>query len=286
MKTNNAVFSLVDVMDAIDSASEDFTYYANTQTGEISCYVDPMIGGDEFDEDDFEGDEWINLPDKFDRDDWGAMRDFAYALGGAAGDELLDAIHGSGAFRSFRRSVERMNLLSSWHAYKDERTCRIAVDWLESNGLSWKDDRHESWKRDWHVLLPDALRMGLGISVLDCNISVCKFTEAPADLPGEGFLSVIRTDDELTIVCETESLPKGSDAHEDGWRALKVNGPLDFSLAGILAKISTALAEAGIPIFVLSTYETDYVLVKEDSLRAAIAALRDSGCEIVQAHQE
>ena len=120
----------------------------------------------------------------------------------------------------------------------------------------------------------------LKIELLDCRLSVCRYAEVPEGLPREGFLSVTRTGDEVSVVCETGRAPSGPQACEDGWSALKVLGPLDFSLVGILAGISTMLAEAGIPLFALSTYDTDYILVKEGDLRSAIEALRAGGCEV------
>ena len=75
-------------------------------------------------------------------------------------------------------------------------------------------------------------------------------------------------------MCETNNLPKGYVAREDGWRAFSVEGSLDFSLVGILAKISAALADQNIPLFAISTYDTDCILVKEQNFEAATAALK------------
>ena len=90
------------------------------------------------------------------------------------------------------------------------------------------------------------------------------------------FLSVTCTADELSIVCLDSSVP----AHvrsEKGWVAIKVRGPLDFSLTGILAALASPLAADGIPIFALSTFDTDYVLVKEQDLLRAKKALERAG---------
>ena len=121
----------------------------------------------------------------------------------------------------------------------------------------------------------------LQLEVLECRLSVCKFPEMPAGLPGDGFCSVTRTSDELSVVCETARVPAGALAREDGWRALKVLGPLDFALVGVLARISSALAEAQVPLFAISTYDTDYILVKEDTLQMAADALRSEGCAVL-----
>lgn len=107
-------------------------------------------------------------------------------------------------------------------------------------------------------------------------------TEMPdAGAPGVGgsFLSITRTADELSVVCPEEYAPEGA-AVEVGWRAMKVEGTLDFSLVGILASISAPLADAGVGIFVVSTFDTDYVLVKEASLERAVSALEGAGHEV------
>jgi hypothetical protein len=120
----------------------------------------------------------------------------------------------------------------------------------------------------------------LVLSVLPLHLSVCRFK--PSDmptLPQGSFYSITRTADELSIVCEDVFVPQGYQKIEAGWRALKVEGPLNFSLTGILAALATPLAEAKISIFAISTYDTDYVLVKEENLIKAIEVL-SKFCEI------
>jgi len=90
------------------------------------------------------------------------------------------------------------------------------------------------------------------------------------------FSSVTRTAEELTLVCEEAQVP-GEVKKEGGWRVLKVEGPLDFSLTGVLASLTAPLAREGISVFALSTYDTDYLLVKEEELEKAIQALREEG---------
>jgi hypothetical protein len=91
-----------------------------------------------------------------------------------------------------------------------------------------------------------------------------------------GFYSVTRTGDELSVVCDEASVPDGVTC-ADGYAALMVQGPLDFSLIGILSSISAALAEAKVSIFALSTYDTDYILMKESDKTAAAEALAKAG---------
>ena len=118
----------------------------------------------------------------------------------------------------------------------------------------------------------------LQLKVLGYRLSVCKCAEVPADLLAGGFCCIARTDDEISLVCETARVPEGAISREDGWRAFKVEGPLDFSLVGILAKLASALAAAKVPLFAISTFDTDYILVKGERLERAIAAFVDEGC--------
>jgi hypothetical protein len=104
--------------------------------------------------------------------------------------------------------------------------------------------------------------------------------EIPAQALESEFYAVVKTDDELSIVCD-EGIQVESQESEGGWSALQVVGPLDFSLTGILAGLSAALAEAGISIFAISTYDTDYLLVKTAKLQDAVAALEESGHRFV-----
>ncbi len=90
------------------------------------------------------------------------------------------------------------------------------------------------------------------------------------------FLSITRTPDELSIVCDQSEVPASIQAERD-WRALRIKGTLDFSLTGILASIAGPLAAAGISIFAVSTFDTDYVLVKADRIDEAIGALEAAG---------
>ncbi len=113
----------------------------------------------------------------------------------------------------------------------------------------------------------------LKLAVLDGEYAVHRFT-SESDIPAltGNFLSITRTDDELSLVCDAE-IPLESEKSEHGWACIKVLGPLDFGLTGILARIASVLAEADISIFATSTYDTDYVLVKKDKLSAAQDAL-------------
>jgi uncharacterized protein len=117
------------------------------------------------------------------------------------------------------------------------------------------------------------------LSVLPSRLAVCRLSaDAPIPhLPAAGGLwSITRTADELSLVVPEAEAPAGGPI-EPGWRAFKVAGPLDFSLTGILAALAEPLAKAGISLFAISTFDTDYVLVREVDLERAKTALRAVG---------
>jgi hypothetical protein len=123
---------------------------------------------------------------------------------------------------------------------------------------------------------------GLSLAILSDSFAVCKL-RADEDIPSWGlsgsFSSLTRTHDELSIVCHQELLPEGVQAVR-GWRSLKVEGKLDFTFVGILSSITSSLAHVGIVVFVISTYDTDYIFVKEGDLDRAVAALRNAGHDV------
>ena len=98
-------------------------------------------------------------------------------------------------------------------------------------------------------------------------------------MPQSGFCSVTRTHDELSIICAQDAVPSDVRAERDR-RLLGVDGPLDFSLVGILAQLSTTLADAGISIVAVSTFDTDYLLVREQDVARAVDALTAAGCVV------
>jgi hypothetical protein len=117
----------------------------------------------------------------------------------------------------------------------------------------------------------------LELRMLEGRFAVWQATEAQLDDLGDGeLLSVTRTRNEISVVGPPSAVPPGALA-EDGWRCLEVAGPLPFDVTGVLAAISRPLADAGIPIFVISTFNTDYVLVKEGDVDRAAGVLRAEG---------
>ncbi|HKO58974.1 MAG TPA: ACT domain-containing protein [Thermoanaerobaculia bacterium] len=101
----------------------------------------------------------------------------------------------------------------------------------------------------------------------------------PSWADGQGFVSISRTPDELSIICD-ETRVAATVVAERGWRCLSVEGPIAFSVTGVAASMTGALAAAGISVCLVATYDTDYLLVKEETLSRAIVALRGTGHEV------
>ena len=119
------------------------------------------------------------------------------------------------------------------------------------------------------------------LKALDYNLTVCKIASVgEIDLDAD-FFFIGKTDEELSLVCRTEDAPAQAWKREDGWKGFRIQGMLDFSLIGILSKLTTVLAENRIGIFAVSTYNTDYILVKQENYRKAICALSEAGYTVV-----
>ena len=119
------------------------------------------------------------------------------------------------------------------------------------------------------------------LKILEHSLTVCKVaSEQDFDLSG-AFYFIGRTDEEFSLVCRTEDTPAETLEREDGWRGFRIQGVLDFSLIGILSGISGILAENGVGIFAVSTYNTDYVLMKEEQFEAGMKALAEAGYTVV-----
>ncbi|MCB0404725.1 MAG: ACT domain-containing protein [Bdellovibrionales bacterium] len=121
--------------------------------------------------------------------------------------------------------------------------------------------------------------MSLTLEIIPDLFAICRL-DAQSAIPNwaikSPFFSVSKTADELSIVCEQKDVPPGIKAERD-WRCLKVAGPLDFSLTGILASLAAPLAEKGVSLFAISTFDTDYLLVKSNQLQRAAEALKKAG---------
>ena len=117
---------------------------------------------------------------------------------------------------------------------------------------------------------------------LEYDLSVCKVTaETDIDLSKE-FYFIGKTDEEISLVCRNKDTPANTVERDDGWKGFRIEGVLDFSLIGILSKISGILADNKIGIFAVSTYNTDYIFVKEENFDKAINALKDNGYDVTE----
>jgi len=124
----------------------------------------------------------------------------------------------------------------------------------------------------------------LTLELVAGSYAVCRLAAAeplPAWAGGGPFVSITRTDAELSIVCPQEAVAAGVLA-EPGWRCLRVAGPLGFGMTGVLASLSGPLASSGVSIFVVSTYETDYLMVQERDLERAVDALTRAGHRVAR----
>ena len=119
------------------------------------------------------------------------------------------------------------------------------------------------------------------IKALTDLFSVCKVEAVTQIDLSKDFCFVAKTDEELSLVCPTKDVPGVTSARDDGWRGFRIQGTLDFSLIGILAKISAILAEQRIGIFAISTYNTDYIFVKEENFAKALKSLAEHGYKVI-----
>ena len=122
-------------------------------------------------------------------------------------------------------------------------------------------------------------RNSLTLAFLPDRYTVCRLRgddPVPDWAYSRGFVSITRTQEELSIVCLQDSVPPDVTCRRD-WRCMKVDGPIDFAQTGVLASLAGPLADAGIPVFVVSTYDTDYLLVSESHATRAAEVLTDAG---------
>lgn len=117
----------------------------------------------------------------------------------------------------------------------------------------------------------------MSMELIDGEFSICKTADLSCVDPGMDFCFTGRTDRESSLVCRTRDVPGDVLSRDDGWRMMRVAGVLDMSLVGVLSVISSALAGAGVPMFAISTYDTDYILVKAEMLDRAMLALERAG---------
>ena len=119
------------------------------------------------------------------------------------------------------------------------------------------------------------------IKKIDHNFSVCQVEDYSLVNLNSEYSFIGKTDEEKSLVCITDEVPANVIKRDDGWKAFRIQCVLDFSLIGILAKIAAALADNGISIFAVSTYNTDYVLMKRENYQKALDVLKALGYMII-----
>lgn len=126
---------------------------------------------------------------------------------------------------------------------------------------------------------PTGSTPAVSLTLLPNHLSVYRF-DASTPLQDVGHLSglwsITRTQKELSVVAQHNACPT-ADAEDPGWRCLYVNGPIPFTLAGVVAGLTTAIAQQGLPVFVISTFDSDLLLLRGESLNQSLKALRDHG---------
>ena len=123
--------------------------------------------------------------------------------------------------------------------------------------------------------------MQLNLHKLKGEYSILKLDSLPDVRAIDGFFALTRTDDEISLVCLNSEADKLNPyARENDYQVLRVAGQLDFSLVGILARMTGALVGAGIPVCAVSTYDTDYLLIKAGNMDSALKALEAAGCSV------
>jgi hypothetical protein len=112
------------------------------------------------------------------------------------------------------------------------------------------------------------------------ELSVCKVRDASEIDFSRKFCFACKAAEELSLVCLTDSVPENAVCREDGWKIFGIEGVLDFSLIGVLSKITSILSENGIGVFAVSTYNTDYILTKKENYEKSLRCLEKAGYTI------
>lgn len=121
----------------------------------------------------------------------------------------------------------------------------------------------------------------MNLKKLPYDLTVCKIRSVGDIKLNSDFYFISKTDDELSLVCSTNDTPSETIARDDGWRGFRIEGMLDFSLIGILSKMAAILANNQISIFAVSTYNTDYILVKAEHFDRALSVLETEGYDVL-----
>ena len=182
------------------------------------------------------------------------------------------------------RAVEKgMIIVYTWrYARRDLHSFCPASDTVQRAGKTVRCLESSHWEPEMknHEWIDGELLQTNKIEALDPVFSVCKVEDYAGVNLDQPFCFTGRTDEEKSLVCPIDQVPENTISREDGWRGFRICGELDFSLIGVLAGISKILANNQIGIFAISTFNTDYILMKEESFEKALLMLRDSGYRI------
>lgn len=258
------------IIEAVEMADDNSLLFLDIETLDTVFIGDEIIDGENYEEIEAlienNRDRFLKLPTKYDIHEYSIMEDFIYSLeSGEANNQLAGAIKGKGAFRRFKDTVLRYGLEKQWYAFRDSAYRDIAIRWC----------------KDYDLMYTENGGAPITLHILNEDFTVCKVTDYSKVDFSRPFCFVGKTDEENSLVCETEYVPDNTTEREDGWKAFRIVGTLDFALVGILSKISAILAKKNIGIFAISTYNTDYVLTKEKDYDDALEALSQSGYEIL-----
>lgn len=119
------------------------------------------------------------------------------------------------------------------------------------------------------------------IKKISYNFTICQVKDYSLVNLDSEYSFIGKTNEEKSLVCITNEVPANTVHRDDGWKAFRIQGVLDFSLIGILSKIASVLADNGIPIFAISTYNTDYILIKKENYQRGLDILQGSGYKII-----
>lgn len=261
---------LESVISGIEMASDSHPFFLDLETMEqVSVADERMTGIDDTEKAeliDENPDRFLRLPTQWDIHEYRIMEDFVYSLeDGDAKQALARALQGRGAFRRFKDTLIQYGVRQRWFDFRAAACRELAIRWC----------------RDHDLLYTENGVAPIEIQILDDSFSVCKVEDYSGVKLNSPFCFTGKTDEENSLVCLTENVPDNTSERDDGWRAFRIAGVLDFSLIGILSKLSTILAEAGIGIFAVSTYNTDYILTREKDFDSALDVLTEAGIVIL-----
>ena len=254
---------LEDVISAFETTGDSLRYYLDLKTMQIE-EVDEVYGDSSLREKIEENwDQYLPLPTKFEVQDYQIMESFISSREDAmVKNSLLAAIRvRRGAFKRFRECVSSYGIRQEWLDFENLEYRKRAIRWCRENDLSYTENGK-------HPIEMEVLMLYFTI----CKVSSYRNVDLSSD-----YVFIMKTDKENSLICPTMLVPPGVKERSDGWIGFRVKGTMDFSLIGILAKISAVLAEAKVGICAVSTYDTDYIFVRAEDYQTAGQALVDAG---------